>query len=271
MSDICCYTIISEDLNLLNWCIANAKDRAGRPHSWLIVNWQTTHATKDQKECYAEIKQYCKDKTITYVPIKLPPKPELEDPQVKTDWFLKSLYACWNLGYEKAETKWVVRMGSDQFFSPGWLNWLMVAADLFGDNAIYHCWTIESDAVKHSRHPVEPWGQTWDTFDTIRFDGYCKDRIQRYQHTPIIRQLECNLYFRHPTRGLQLRPDGVTWLQTRDMWESFGPMSDVINEEGVTGDVSYMDRMLDAMIPMYLVPCSTSYHLVRGESRTVQV
>ena len=80
---------------------------------------------------------------------------------------------------------------------------------------------------------------------------------------------DCGLYYNHPTRGQQLRPDGVTWLQTKVLWDRFGPMSDkTVN--GVTGDVSYMDDMMDEHVPLYLVPNSISDHLVRGASRGQQ-
>ena len=76
---------------------------------------------------------------------------------------------------------------------------------------------------------------------------------------------------RHPKRGLPHRADGCSWLQTKALWEEFGPMSGKINDEGVTGDVSFMDALHDGGVPAYLVPISATFHLVAGESREMYV
>jgi len=183
------------------------------------------------------------------------------------------------MGYAYASTKWVVRMGSDQFFSHNWLRNLMEAAEKHGERGIYHTWTVESDLARHSRHEMRNWGTSWDEFNKTQFDLYSNDLIYRTGSTKAIRGDECDLWYRHPARGKQRRPDGVTWLQTKALWGEFGPLEDGINVEGVTGDVAYMDRLYDgvtssgrevAPVCGYLVPRSVSYHLVRGESRDVQ-
>jgi len=253
MSDITAYTIISRDVELLDFCIGNAQERAGIDHEFLVIGWNQTK----------EIEEYCSEAGIRMVPVELP---EVDS----TEQFLSNLYCCWNLGMAEANTKWVARMGSDQYMSSGWLKELMNAAAVKGERAIYHCNTIESLVAKNSRHQIEDWGDTWQTFDKLRFTQWDKQQQARFEHRRIASANECGLHYRHPFRGPQVRPDGCTWLQTKALYDEFGPLEDTINEEGVTGDVAYMDRIYDAGVPGYLVRTSTTYHLVRGESRETQ-
>jgi hypothetical protein len=260
--DVSCYTIIGHDVGLLDWCVTNARERAGVDHQWNVINW----VNEDQSARGVEdVKQWCAKNNVHYHRFTASPKSAHPD---KTNWFLENLYRGWNMGYEVAKTKWVARMGSDQFFSQDWLKNLLEAADKFGDDNVYHTWTVESDLARWSRHDVRPWGQNHAEFDVARFDNYCADMIHRYNNFLGVRGDDCGLYFRHPVKGQQRRPDGVTWLQTKKLWEELGPMSDKI-EDGVTGDVSYMDSIYDKH-EGFLCPRSISYHLVRGESRDIQ-
>jgi len=264
MSDITAYTIIKDDIELLNWCIINAHRRAGVDVDWLIIlagaNKKTEGYCKEVQEAFPEM-------NLKYV---IHPEKQSATISDKTTRFLHNLYACFNMGYQHAETKWVVRMGSDQYFSRQWLHHLMAAADRWGERHTYHTWTVESPAAGRSRHPIEHFGTVWDEFDERRWDQYCNDIQRRHANQKALTAVEASLYHSHPARGKQLRPDGVTWLQTKALWEEFGPLHDGINEEGVTGDVSYMDKLSDNGIPALQVPSSLSYHLVRGESRDVQ-
>lgn len=267
MSDCTCYTVISRDVNLLRWCVDNARSRAGIDHAWLVCGWNPTDA----------ILKECELLGVPCVPHELPDKPGLRaHPDQQTRWFLKCLYKMWNVGYEHAKTKWVVRMGSDQFFSKNWLKNLMEAAEKYGERGIYHTWTVESNFAKHSRHETRNWGTSWQEFNQLQFDLYADDLIYRTGSTKALPGRECNLWYQHPARGKQTRPDGVTWLQTKELWEEFGPMEDVLNDEKVTGDVAYMDRLYDGVaadgskvdpVPGFLVPRSISYHLVQSEAR----
>lgn len=264
MSDITCAVPIGHDLQLLRWCIENARNRAGIDHEWLVINW----INFDDPPRYAEaIERWCQEAGVRYTSFKAKPQSVFSS---RTEWFLHSLYTAWNAVYAEAQTPWVARMGSDQFFSEGWLKALWDSAQRHGERAVYHCWTVESDAAKHSRHPIRNWGSTWQTFDVHQFDLYARDIAHKFRDRLDLGPAECPLSFNHPARGGQIRPDGVTWLQTRALWEEFGPLDDTVNAEWVSGDVSYMDRIYDAGIKGYLVMPCTSFHLVRGESREVQ-
>ena len=262
-----CYTIISRDVKLLAWMIENARERAGMDHEWLVVNW----INEGKEEESHAILQWIEDQNKQGFKIRsVPHIAKAQGDESRTEWFLRNLYACWNLGYSAAETDNVCRMGSDQFFSKNWLLHLAEGQNTYGNEHVYHVWTVESDLAQNSRHDVRAWGHIPSDFDHIRFDAYCDDLIHRYSAYKGIEGPMCGLYYKHPARGQQRRPDGVTWLQTKKLWEEFGPISDELNEEGVTGDVSYMDKIYDAGRMGYLCPRSVSYHLVRGESREIQ-
>ena len=278
MPDCTCYTIISRDVKLLDWCVTNARDRAGFDHKWIIINWinQPDKCNPEEEGVHQNVHDWVIEQQdlgydIKYVPYQATEKKYFGSvtPILDSGWFLKNLYACWNLGYSEADTKYVARMGSDQFFSDNWLRALM-ECERRNPNGVYHCWTVESDLASKSRHETQVWGHNPDEFDKVRFDAYADSQIHRYNNELGIEGDMCGLYYRHPSRGTQRRPDGVTWLQEKVTWEKFGPLSDEINQEGVTGDVSYMDKIYDAGIVGYLCPRSISYHLVQGESRDIQ-
>lgn len=257
MSHVTVSTMISRDVGLLAWCVENVRKRAGIEHDWIIIGWAPT----------GQVQDYCAQQGLRLVSFE--PQPEEVFPN-KTAWFLHNLYHGWNLMYAAAETQWVVRLGSDQYFSHDWLRWLIAPVARWGERAIYHCWTVESPLAKKSRHEVRDFGLTWDTFDVAQFDLYANHLIHRYGDRLALPASQCGLFYLHPTRGMQTRPDGVTWLQTKALWDEFGPMPDGINVEGVTGDVAYHDKLTDAGVPGFLVPPCVSYHLVQGESRNMK-
>lgn len=261
MADITCAVLIGHDLDLLKWNVLNARERAGIDHEWLVVNW----IPAEHPEVADPIAAFCAQEGLRYASFRGEVQPA--DPRQRTVWFLRQLYKGWNEIYVQAQTPWVARMGSDQFFSWNWLKWLWTPVEHFGDRAVYHCWTVESPLATKSRHPVEDFGVSLQTFDVRRFGEYAANLQNRYSSRYILKPSECRLYYQHPARGLQVRVDGVTWLQTVALYDEFKPMRDDINGEGVTGDVDWHDRLFDAGVPAYLVPPSVSFHLVAGESR----
>ena len=264
MADVTCAVLIGHDLGLLRWCVTNARERAGCEHEWLVVNW----VDPARQGAAVAIRAWCETEGVRYASYLGEPQPV--DPAQRTRWFLRWLYKGWNEMYAQAKTKWVARMGSDQFFGQDWLKWLFAPIGHFGERAVYDTWTVESPLAQHSRHPVMDFGTTLETFDRVQFDQYADHLRHKHSSRYLLKPSETRLYYRHPARGLQLRTDGVTWLQTKALWEEFGPLPDTINAEGASGDVAYRDVLFDAGVPAYLVAPSVSFHLVRGESRDVQ-
>ena len=228
---ITCTTVVSIYDELLRWCITNARERAGIPHEWLVIGWGASD----------KVKEVCEELGAKLVDFPVEPEPERGTPEY-TQWFLKELYKRFNAGYEYAETEWVARMGVDQYFSHAWLAELAVAAE-FDKRGVYHTWTCESLVAQNSRHDIRDFGDQWDNFDEARFDQYARNVRTMYSNERRMDAGVAGLHYRHPSRGMQARPDGVTWLQTKALWEEFGPLSDEVNAEGVTGDVSYMDSI----------------------------
>lgn len=260
---ISCYTIISRDVALLHWSVEWARLRAGIDHDWTVIGWNPTD----------EVKKECEILGATCVPLTMlaPPGPDAH-PEQRTVWFIRCLYKAWNAGMEHSTTKWVARLGSDQFFSKGWLKALMDCAAKHGERAVYDVTTVESPVAKRSRHEIRDWGTMPAEFDERGrhlFDAYADDLAHRFRSDPTVRGDECDLWYDHPTRGRQRRSDGVTWLQTRALWDEFGPLPNAV-VNGVAPDVAYRDRLQDAGVPSYLCLTAASYHLVRGESREVQ-
>ena len=263
MVDVTCYTLIGDSVDLLRWCVDSASERAGAPHEWTIVNWKES----------AAVAGYCADRGHRVVVLRPAPLPGLgAHPEQRTAAFIKSLYAAFNAGYEHSSTKWVARMGSDQFFSKDWLKNLLACAERHGERAVYHTTPIESPVAKRSRHEIRDWGTTPGEFDERgrdRFDLYADDLAWRYRSDPTVLGSECDLWYNHPTRGRQRRADGGTFLMTRDLWSEFGPMPLVV-KNGVAPDVAFIDAILDGGVPNYLCRTSVVYHTVRGESRDIQ-
>ena len=256
------YTIISRDVELLRWCVENARLRAGLEHEWVVIGWGPTAILRE-----------CDALGVRCVPLQMPPPPgEGAHPEQRVAWFICCLYRAWNAGYEHATTQWVARMGSDQFFNRDWLKNLLACAERHGERAVYHTNTIESHVAKRSRHEIRDWGATPAEFEERGrrfFDAFADDLAYRFRSCPTVPGSECDLWYSHPTRGRQRRADGCTWLQTKALWEEFGPMNDrVVN--GVAPDVAYMDRLYDAGVPGYLCQTASSYHLVRAESKHIQ-
>ena len=263
MVDVTCYTLIGDNVDLLRWCVDSASERAGVPHSWTIVNWKESAAVAD----------YCGEHGHHLVVLHPDPLPGPgSHPEQRTAAFIKSLYAAFNAGYDHSSTKWVARMGSDQFFSKDWLKNLLACAERHGERAVYHTTTIESPVARRSRHEIRDWGTTPVEFDErgrSQFDAYADDLAWRFRSDPTVLGSECDLWYNHPTRGRQRRADGCTWLMTKDLWREFSPMNDQV-VLGVAPDVQFMDRIYDAGVSGYLCRTASSYHLVRGESREVQ-
>ena len=259
---ISCYTVISRDYQLLRWCVENARERAGVDHEWLVVGWSPTD----------EVVAECDRLGVRLVPLELrDPTPEMH-PESRIAVFVASLYAAWNAGMEHATTKWVARMGSDQFFSKGWLANLLACAERHGDRAVYDCNTVESPVAKRSRHQIRDWGTTPAEFDEkgrSLFDSYANDLAWRFQSDPTVRGDGCDLWYNHPWKGRQRRSDGCSWLMTKELWQEAGGMPDAVMH-GVAPDVAFRDRLTDMNVPSYLCLTASTYHLVSGESRDIQ-
>jgi hypothetical protein len=258
------YTIIGKDLNLFKGHVENVKtyagfDRLSCEKEFLVIVYTNSNITIDTTE---SILNYCEDNNIRTVVYREP-----------ATNFLNNLYTCWNLGYENSSDGLVFRGGSDQIFSKdSFISLYDEAVKLEGKKVVLQANTIENSVKLNkigaiSRHFVEDFGGTFDTFDYQAFESFCL-RINDNVTEQLIDINTALLLWNKPTNiktslGIIDRVDGCSWLMTKEEWQIYGPLPPI--ENGVTGDVIIHDRMQQAGYVEYIVRDCITYHFVQGE------
>jgi len=191
-----------------------------------------------------------------------------------TSNFIENLYACWNLGYEKALDGFVFRGGSDQVFSRNSFPYLYIAAlNLKDDNIVLQANTIENaDRNLNSRHMLASLGNSFEDFSFDKFESFCKQLNENIPNNLL--SIEDSMHhWGKPTEftsslGIINRTDGCSWLMKKKDWELHGPLP--VIENGITGDVIIHDRLQQAGYKSYIFRDCVTYHFVRGESLNIQ-
>tara|TARA_R100000278_G_scaffold94994_1_gene72521 strand:+ start:326 stop:1120 length:795 start_codon:yes stop_codon:yes gene_type:complete len=260
------YSIIGRDIDLLKGHVENVKNYAGFDRltcekEFLMIVYKNSTISDSVT---SDILSFCEDNNIkTHV---------YEEPNNN---FLTNLYACWNLGYEKAMDGYVFRGGSDQFFSKDSFLKLYDQAVKF-DRCILQANTVENldrtrELGAQSRHFCKSFGQNFSEMKVHEFEAFC-DNINK--NAPEVLDINTALsVWGKPTSftssiGHINRTDGCSWLMKKSDWEEFGPMPPI--ENGITGDVVIHDRMQTAGYENYIVRDCVTYHFVRGESKDIQ-
>jgi hypothetical protein len=256
------YTIIGRDAHLLKGHLDNIVNYAGFSKlecdkKLLVVVYRNSKISPEVTE---EIVKVCDEygAEVAYY----------DEPD---DNFLTNLYACWNLGYEKALDGFVFRGGSDQVFSEdSFLSLYDQAMSLKDQNFVLQANTIENaDRNLNSRHIVASLGDSFDTMDMEAFESLCGLLIRNAVKPLLTLQDSLQLWNRPygftSTLGSINRTDGCSWLMKRSDWVEHGPLPAV--EAGVTGDVVIHDRMQRAGYVSYITRDCITYHFVRGESK----
>jgi len=262
------YTIIGRDANLLEGHLKNVTEYAGF-NKLEVEKKLLTIIYKNDKisdEVTNDIKKVCEKYNSEYFIYNEP-----------DDNFMTNLYACWNLGYEKALDGYVFRGGSDQVFSKDSFLSLYKAREVNKEQKIVlQANTIENqERNMQSRHLLAPLG---DTFENFKMDAF-ESIIENINNEPEVKNLDLvniqtalKAWNGHPKsfecqNGHVNRCDGCSWLMTRKEWEKYGPLPTV--ENGHTGDVVIHDRMQRDGYWQYIVKNCITYHFVRGESKGV--
>lgn len=193
--------------------------------------------------------------------------------------FLTNLYACWNLGYERAKPGYVVRGGCDQVFSKNSFVELAKIADEINaaeNHIILQANTIENSvALKkigaHSRHITADLGGSFERMNWVGFAVLVGELSKTGKK--ILNTQESLDTWGHPTAfnsslGFIDRTDGCSWLMTRADWEKYGPLPP--EEKGHTGDVVIHDRLQLTGYKNFIVRDWATYHFVRGDSMEIQ-
>jgi len=262
------YTIIGKDLNLLKGHAENIKKYAGFDalkceKEFLIIVYKNE---KIPEATTNSILEYCQKNNLkTYVH------------EEKTNDFLKNLYDCWNLGYEKSNSGYVFRGGSDQVFSKNSFPDLYDVAEKIRKNlpekkVILQANTIECESRlkligAQSRHFSKEFGHTFESFDYKKFEEFV-ETINKPVKEKILSIEMALKYWGKPTEfqckfGFLDRTDGCSWLMTKQDWLDHGPLP--ASENGLTGDVVIHDRFMERGYENYIVRDCVTYHFVQGE------
>jgi hypothetical protein len=183
--------------------------------------------------------------------------------------FLANLYDCWNLCQTVGDTPLNIRAGSDQAFSQGAFEKLIAAYEKHGKDDILFQNLVECKENAHgSRHILQSFGTSWETFDEAAFQAYCKT----IEVEGILDFEGCKKNWGFPINQPGLasndRADGASWIQSKRLFKQFGPMPPRYSN-GLTGDIGIMERMRKHGVNFYVVGDSITYHIVKGESAGV--
>lgn len=262
------YTIIGKDLNLLKGHLDNIKMYAGfdsiqAEKEIIVIVYKNK---KIPEETTNKILKYCDENHVKTVIFN-----------ETTDNFLENLYACWNLGYEKADEGYVFRGGSDQVFSKNSFSVLYEIAEKIRTTipekkVILQANTIECESrIKligaNSRHFTKDFGYTFDTFNYTAFEDFINS-INKSVKEKILSIEMALKYWGKPTQlegklGILNRTDGCSWLMTKQDWINHGPIPPI--ENYITGDVIIHDRFMENGYENYIVRDCVTYHFVQGE------
>jgi len=258
------YTVIGRNVDLLKQWEDNVRTRAEFPEDQYSVDLVLWNPEDDVLK-YVESGNF---NFVVYRPLEHYPQEN----------YVRDLYNCFNMGYEMSQAKYVLRSGSDQVFSKGYLGRsmdLILDYEKDGDRtAMYHLLTLESwDGSKAaygrpcSRH-IMPIGW-WDDLLAPRmdkFDAFCEAMLTPH----LLTSEEYALPFNHPTRGWIFHTVGASWIQQRYVWKRFGPMINYVGPQGITGDVEIFDRVAhsdpDFPVPSLLIADAATFHRCKGES-----
>lgn len=251
-------TIIGRDPKLFAFHVKDVLKNAGLDRDFWDFNVYIYYNEKISDEITDELIEICKVNDINY---------EMHY-EVSTEPFINRLYKAWNRVQLMGKNPYVIRGGSDQTFYP---NSFAAAWDHFSSldsEAVVNFQTIESKLAEQSRHYTIDAGTTPDTYSEQAFIDFC-GKI-RYSGLFDIHEA-MRLWggkpgpFNSSLGANHLRGDGCSWIQSKKLFEKFGPMRPVTM--GFTGDVVIHDKYERAGIPSYIAGDAITYHLVRGESR----
>jgi hypothetical protein len=254
-------TIIGRDPKLFRFHVDNVIRNAGLSREHWDFNVVVYYNESIPREVTDEILDICAKNSIE-------PHMQYEDPRLP---FIIRLYDAWNLVQRIGKRPLTLRAGSDQTWYPGSFKAIYEAWQKFsilsGPDVILQSQTIESPLAGQSRHFVKPFGNTPAEYDEKAFVSFC----ETIKSEGLYDIDQCVARWGHPTpfsssiRENHNRTDGCSWLQTKDLFQRFGPMPYV--RGNWTGDVWIHDNYERSGIPNYLVGDCITYHMVRGESR----
>jgi hypothetical protein len=162
------------------------------------------------------------------------------------------------MGNEKAETDIVMFTGPDQAFFKDWAINLVKYA---GNDRLIFPRLIEA-GVLPSCHLLKNFGTTVETFNREDFEIFASTIYEDKLKTP----QEAGLIYYHPKRGAEFRPDAKPYAIFKETyWKYGGEPLEII--DNVTGDVKFIDVLIDNGIKMFQSASSISYHFQAAEQK----
>lgn len=188
--------------------------------------------------------------------------------------FLANLYHCWNHCQTVGDTPLNVRAGSDQAFNKNAFLNMINAWDSFQDTfdndkvVLFHNLIENVKNSPRSRHILKDWGTNWDNFDEKSFQDWCdQNGVSSLADWDMSNKL-WGAPRNKPGLLSNDRADGASWIQSKALFQEYGPMPPIYTSgrmAGKTGDIGYMEKMRDAGIQFYIIGDSHTYHFAQGE------
>jgi hypothetical protein len=108
---------------------------------------------------------------------------------------------------------------------------------------------------------------TEEEFEQDTFDRLCNLLIQDNTDTLVVEDIQGPY---HENRGLGgsygHRLDAMPFLVPRDVWDRFGPMNQILNQYGITGDTDFFDRCKMGGVEITKSLDAISYHCGGAET-----
>ena len=166
--------------------------------------------------------------------------------------FLWNLYKGWNMGYYEGfkYSDYVCPIATDHAFYPNWLANMLKHA---GPNRIVNCKLIEPGTLP-TLHTAKNFGVT--TFEDFRLDLFMEYCSMIYQDRLVMDDAAYGHRF-----------DAMPFVVPVDVWERFGPMSQVLTPGNITGDTDFFNRCKAGSVEIVKALDAISYHCGGLETR----
>lgn len=176
--------------------------------------------------------------------------------------FLWNLYKGWNLGYEIGYqyADYICPIATDHAFHKNWLANLLKHGK---ENRIVNCKLIEPGVgvSAETLHTAKNLGPTIEgEFKSEEFIELCES----LEKSDELVFEGCNPAFRGGPYGHRL--DAMPFLVHRTVWDKFGPMFQVLDSHGLTGDVNFFDRCFAGGVEVTKSLDGISYHCGGAET-----
>jgi hypothetical protein len=170
--------------------------------------------------------------------------------------FIWNLYKGWNLGYTEGYkyADFVCPIATDHAF---YKNWLLNMMNNAKPNRIVNCKLIEPGTLP-SLHTCKNFGiTTYADFKMSEFNLFC-DSITKDE-----------LVLDDKNYGHRL--DAMPFVCPKDVWQRFGPMSQIVQAGGLTGDTDFFNRCKEGGVEITKSLNGISYHCGGLETRRNEV